>query len=104
MLFLSTDQLIIAFMFIAGFWLLFAAINACCESFAVSAGNPGWTVVSVVFLVLTVIFAVVFLSNPIVGGIAVWLWLGLSLLSYGVFKIVLACKLKTLGTLTDDTF
>lgn len=98
---LPAPQLTVAFMFIAGFWLLFAAINSVCESFAVSAGSFGWTMVSVLFLIATIIFAVIFLSNPIVGGIAVWLWLGLSLLCYGIFKIVVAFKLRSLGRLTD---
>lgn len=98
---LPAPQLTVAFMFIAGFWLLFAAINSVCESFAVSAGSFGWTMVSVLFLIATIIFAVIFLSNPIVGGIAVWLWLGLSLLCYGVFKIVVAFKLRSLGCITD---
>lgn len=98
---LPAPQLTVAFMFIAGFWLLFAAINSVCESFAASAGSFGWTMASVLFLIATIIFAVIFLSNPIVGGIAVWLWLGLSLLCYGVFKIVVAFKLRSLGRITD---
>lgn len=101
LLFLPAAQLTVAFMFIAGFWLLFAAINAVCESFAVSAGSVGWTTVSVLFLILTVIFTVAFLSNPIVGGVAVWLWLGLSLICFGVFRLVLAAKLKSLERATD---
>lgn len=101
LLFLPAEQLTIAFMFLAGFWLLFAAINAVCESFAVSSGSVGWTIVSVLFLLLTIVFVVIFLSNPVVGGVAVWLWLGLSLISFGVYRIVVAGKLKTLGRVTD---
>lgn len=98
---MSPGELTIAFMFIAGFWLLFAAINAVSESFAVSAGSVGWTIVSVLFLILTVVFTVIFLSNPLVGGVAVWLWLGLSLISFGVFRLVLAGKMHSLGRATD---
>lgn len=98
---LPAGQLTLAFIFIAGFWLLFAAINAVCESFAVSAGNIGWTIVSVIFLIFTIIFIVIFLSNPIVGGVTVWLWLGLSLICFGIFRLVLAGKLKALGKYTD---
>lgn len=101
LLFLPADQLTVAFMFIAGFCLLFAAINSVCVSFAVSAGSVGWTIFSVIFLILTIACTVIFLSNPIVGGIAVWLWLGLSMICYGVFKLVLAGQLKTLGRATD---
>lgn len=98
---LPAAQLTVAFMFIAGFWLLFAAINAACESFIASAGSVGWTIVSVLFLILTIVFTVMFLSNPIAGGVVVWLWLGLSLICYGAFRMVLAFKLKTLGKVTD---
>lgn len=98
---LPAAQLTVAFMFIAGFWLLLASINAVSESFAASAGSVGWTIFSVILLVLAIIFTIIFLSNPIVGGVAVWLWLGLSLICYGIFKIVLAGKLKSLGRATD---
>lgn len=98
---LPAPQLTFAFMFIAGFYLLFAAINAVCESFAMSAGSTGWTIWSVIFLILTIVFIVIFLSNPIAGGIAVWLWLGLSLICFGIFRLVVAGKLKTLGNITD---
>lgn len=101
LLFLPAAQLTVAFMFIAGFSLLFAAINSVCESFAASAGSVGWTIVSVIFLIMTIAFTVIFLSNPIVGGVAVWLWLGLSLICYGIFKVVLAGKLKTFSRATD---
>lgn len=98
---LPSAQLTFAFMFIVGFWLLFAAINAVCESFAASSGSVGWTLWSVLFLILTIVFIVIFLSSPIAGGVAVWLWLGLSLISFGVFRLVLAGKLKSLGRITD---
>lgn len=98
---LPAAQLTVAFMYIAGFWLLFAAINAVSESFLASAGSVGWTIVSVFFLLLTIGFAVLFLINPVVGGVAVWLWLGISLICYGIFKVVLAGKLRTLGRITD---
>lgn len=98
---LPAAQLTFAFMFIVGFWLLFAAINAVCESFVASSGSVGWTLWSVLFLILTIVFIVIFLSSPIAGGVAVWLWLGLSLISFGVFRLVLAGKLKSLGRITD---
>lgn len=97
---LPAAQLTVAFMYIAGFGLLFAAIGAVGESFAASAGSVGWTVVSVIFLLLTIAFTMVFLSNPIAGGVAVWLWLGLSLISFGVFRLVLAGKMRQIGRFT----
>ena len=47
---------------------------------------------------VTIVFAVLFLSNPVVGGVAVWLYIGISLITFGVFRIVFAVKAKQLNT------
>lgn len=82
------------FVFFIGIWIIVAAINSLCESFMMSAFSPAWTVFSVLLLIATIVLAFIFLANPIAGGIAVWLWIGLSLIFFGTYRLVFAASLR----------
>ena len=90
-----------AFIFFIGIWIIVAAINALCESFVISSYSPGWTIFSILLLIATVVLACIFLSNPISGGIAVWLWIGLSLIFFGVYRLIFAGNLRSINRLID---
>lgn len=83
------------FVFVAGFFIVLAAINSLCEAFAMSLYSVWGVLWAVLLLVTTIILGIVFLSDPIGGGIVVWFWLGLSFLSFGLYRIVLAFRLRT---------
>jgi len=102
MLTMSAPVLTATFMFFIGIWIIVAAINALCESFVLSVYSPGWTVFSVLLLIATIILAFIFLSNPITGGIAVWLWIGLSLIFFGVYRLVFAANLHSINKKIDN--
>ena len=85
------------FMFIIGIWILVAAINALCESFMMSGESPFWTFFSVLLLLATIVFAIIFMSNPLSGGIAVWLWIGLSLIFFGCYRLIYGCTLRKIS-------
>lgn len=85
------------FMFIIGIWILVAAINALCESFMMSSRSPFWTCVSILLLLATIVFAIIFMTNPLSGGIAVWLWIGLSLIFFGCYRIIFAATIRKIG-------
>lgn len=92
---LPAMQLTVAFMWIAGFFILFDCIGSACSALSYRGGT-GWTIFSILFLLLTLFFVFVFLSNPLAGGVVVWMWLGLSLICFGVYRLVFAGQLKTL--------
>lgn len=85
------------FMFVIAVWIIVAAINALCESFMMASNSPGWTIFSIILLVLTLIFAFIFLSNPITGGIVVWLWIGLSLIFFGFYRLMFAMTIRRIN-------
>lgn len=95
MFLLPVGTLTVTFMLIAGIWLLVAAINAVCESFVIASVSSGWFIWSILLLVATIFFAIVFLSNPIAGGVAVWIWLGISLITFGAYRLSIASRLKS---------
>ena len=65
-----------------------------------AAFSPGWAVFMILMLIAAVVFAVIFLTNPIAGGVAVWLWLGISLCAFGVYRIILAIALRRVNRFT----
>lgn len=97
---MPAGELELTFLIVIGIWLLAAAINSVAESCMLSAVSPAWIAMMIVLLIVTLIFAVIFLSNPIVGGVAAWLWLGLSLTLFGVYRIILSFKIKAINKVT----
>lgn len=97
---LPMPALAVAFMYIIGVWILVVAINGICESFMMSAVSPLWIIWAVLLLLATVVFAIIFLTNPILSGLTEWIWLGISLLTYGAFRITLAFRIKNLKNIS----
>lgn len=84
-----------------GIWLICVAINAICETFVLSGNSFWWTVFSVIMLVATIYFAIMFISSPVSMAIAGWLYLGVSLITFGVFRISISYRIKQLNKATD---
>ena len=91
---LPAPVLAASFMFFVGIWIIVAAINSLCESFMLASMSAGWTVFSVLLLIATIIMAVVFLSSPIAGGVFVGMCIGLSLIFFGVYRLVVAASMR----------
>ncbi len=93
---LPTIEVTGAFIFIMGIWLLVAAINSIGEASMLSVVS-GWGMVwMILLLICTIALVIIFLSSPIEGGIVVWLWLGISLITFGIFRISLSFSLRKL--------
>lgn len=88
--------LTVAFMYAVAIWILIVSINAICEACSLSGFSTGWLVIMIILLLATIFFAVYILCNPILGGIAVWLWIGMSFVVYGVYRIVFATQIRKL--------
>ncbi len=82
-----------AFIYAIGIFILFIAINAICESVMIYNYASFWIGWLVALLLVTIICAFVFLAGPIAGGVAVWLYIGISFICYGVYRILLSAKL-----------
>lgn len=100
MLCMPTPMMTVAFIYVVGIWILIAAVNSIGEAGMLAAFSPGWAVFMILMLIAAVVFAVIFLTNPIAGGVAVWLWLGISLCAFGVYRIILAIALRRVNRFT----
>ncbi|MDE5663361.1 MAG: DUF308 domain-containing protein [Muribaculaceae bacterium] len=93
-----------AFIFFIGIWIIVAAINALCESFVLSAHSVAWTVFSVLLLLATIVLAFMFITNPITGGVAVWLWIGLSLIFFGAYRLGFGIRMQQYARAIDHKY
>lgn len=89
--------LIPTFIFTIGIYIVVVAINAICEACVMSSYSNDWLGIIVALLLCTLVFAMIFLAGPVVGGIAVWLYIGISLITFGVYRIILAAKIRKLN-------
>lgn len=98
---LSEGMLTQTFMIIIGIWILCVAINSIVEACVMSAYSPGWILLMVLLLAATIVLAIMLLSSPAAGAVTVWLWLAISPITYGCYRIMLASRIKTLGRTTS---
>lgn len=97
MLCLPQASLTETFMYVVGFYILFAVINGICEACSVWNGAFSWAGWLVALLLVTLIFTIIFITGPIVNGIAVWLWIGLSFIFFGIYRMVIAFAIRKLN-------
>lgn len=93
---LPAQMLAATFIYTIGIYLIFITINAICETCMIYTYASSWIGWLIALLLITLVFAVIFLAGPVIGGVAVWLYIGISFISYGFFRIFLAAKLRKL--------
>lgn len=95
---LSPAEAEITFVWIIGIWLLVVSINAICETCMLGGGRSwGWSIFTALLLVATIIFAVFLLSSPMMTIMAGWLYLGISLITFGVYRICVSFKVRSIS-------
>lgn len=92
---MPAETLAVAFAYAAGIWMLVAAINSIGEAAYFSRYSGAWTVWMIILLVATVGFVIYFLFNPIFGMAVGWMWIGISLILFGIWRIALAVKIRS---------
>jgi uncharacterized membrane protein HdeD (DUF308 family) len=82
-----------------GFWLLFRSISL--ASFSLELRSfllPNWWLY-LLFAILIGIFAFFILTKPVIGGMTIITWTGISLIIAGVAQIAISMDLKKLHAL-----
>lgn len=112
--FMSPAFLAYVFVYGVGLYVIFMAIYSFFEYFAVARRSGFWFFWSILFCLAAIAFAITFIVGPgaseLVGSVTPaaiagaaapavigWLWMGISFLSYGAYRIILACRLKALA-------
>lgn len=82
-----------AFIYGVGFYLVFICLTAVSESIFYYGDTKYWLAMLLSLLVCTLILAVIFLAGPIAGGIAVWLYIGIAFITFGIYRMLLSMKI-----------
>jgi len=94
---LPTSLVTTTLVYVFGFWMMFHSIIGICESCEL-AGFPlkgwGWLLF---FNILSLLCSFIFLISPIYGGIFILVYVGISFMLYGIFRIVLAFQFRKLS-------
>lgn len=100
MLSVPVPELTVMFLYIIGIWILVVAINGVCESCMLISANPVWVVWMILLLFCAIGFSIVLLANPVESIYIEWLWLGISLIAYGVYRVSFSISMRRLGKYT----
>jgi uncharacterized membrane protein HdeD (DUF308 family) len=80
--------------FIVGFWVLFYGIMLFVDSFGIKkAGLKGWWI-QLITGILTVIIGYTITFNPVAGMLTITMFMGIAILLFGIYNVVLAFGLK----------
>lgn len=93
MIMMPEDQMVATFIYGVGFYLIFVALTAVCEIFMYYGDSKLWLSMLLAFVFCTLILAVIFLAGPIAGGIAVWLYIGIAFITFGIYRALLGIKI-----------
>ncbi len=76
-----------------GVSLITVAINGIGEAILYYGDTKYWLAMLLSFIVCTLILAVIFLAGPLAGGIAVWLYIGIAFITFGIYRMLLSIKI-----------
>lgn len=94
LLILPTLSVTTILIFLIGFWMLFRSgtgIAESCELQMMGVKGWGWLLA---LSILSLLFSFLFFISPVFGGMFTVIYVGISLIFYGIFNIFLAFKLR----------
>ena len=83
--------------YVFGFWMLFHSVMGICESCELARlplKGWGWLLAC---NILSLLCSFIFLITPIYGGIFILIYIGISFILYGLFRIILAFRFRSLS-------
>lgn len=93
LLLMPEGEMVGVFIYGIGFYLIFVAITAICETCLYYGDNSFWLTLLLSFIICTLVLSIVFLAGPIAGGIAVWLYIGIAFICFGIYRIFISAKI-----------
>lgn len=83
--------------YLVGFWILFRSLMGIAESCSLQlAGVKGWGWL-LTLGILGLLFSFCYLLSPVYGGVFVVALVGVAILCYGIFRIILAVNLRKIN-------
>ena len=95
--FIPDPLLAYVFVYGTGLYIIFMAIYSFFEYFMALRGSGFWMACASLLVLCALAFALIFILGPGAPGLIGWIWIGVSFLSYGVYRIILATRIKALN-------
>lgn len=95
--FIPDPLLAYVFVYGTGLYIIFMAIYSFFESFMAIRQNSGWCAILSILVLCALAFAFIFILGPGAPGLIGWIWIGVSFLCYGAYRILLAIRIKALA-------
>lgn len=94
---LPQSVLTVTFIYVIGIYLIFAVINSIAEACTLTSYDSGMLGWFLAFLLITLVLTIIFLAGPIAGGVAVWLYIGMSFIFFGIYRLMLSAKIRKIN-------
>ena len=90
---------ILAYVFVygVGIYIIFMAIYSFFEYFIAARNNSLWFFLVIIFALTAIAFSLIFILGPGAPALVGWIWMGVSFICYGIYRIILACRVKALA-------
>lgn len=95
--FIPSPLLTWIFVYGIGLYVIFTAIYSFFDSFMMVRQSWAWIFGLLLLLGATIAFALIFMLEPGIVQMTGWIWIGISFLCYGVYRVLIACKLRQIN-------
>ena len=95
--FTPTAMLTWIFAYGVGIYIIFMSIFSFCESFMMNGRASGLVWWLLLFLLGALVFSLIFILGPIGGAVFGWLYIGIALICYGVFRLMLSFRIRRIN-------
>lgn len=89
------------FVYGVGLYIIFMALYAFFDGFMSSRYSGAWLPVILILLAAALAFALIFMLSPGATTVVGWIWIGISFMCYGAFRVALACRMRQLNSQFD---
>lgn len=96
MLSMNPGEMTLVFLYVVAIWIILAALNGIDQMMAMANKSALVTVLGIILLITTIFLTFWLLLNPISLGVMAWIWLGAALICYGVFRVIISCRIRNL--------
>lgn len=90
------------FIYGVGLYIIFMALYSFFDSFMMAKSSSFWFVWIVLFLLCALAFALIFMLGPGAPGLIGWIWIGISFVCYGAYRIILATRIREYAKNEDE--
>lgn len=100
MFFIPVPEMTVMFMYIVAIWILVVAIQSFVECCMLMKYSVWYVLGMILMLFCSIVFSFILLVNPIESIYISWLWIGLSLIMYGCYRVAFSFSMRNLGKFT----